>query len=117
MNAKEIISQIEAGEMKESVDEFAVGDTVKVHCKIKEGNRERIQVFEGTVLKRQNGSNRATFTVRKFSNGVGVEKTFPLHSPNVEKIEVVRKGKVRRAKLNYLRERVGKRAKVKEAIQ
>ena len=117
MNASEIIKQIEDAELKESVDEFAVGDTVKVHCKIKEGNRERVQIFEGTVIKRQNGSNRETFTVRKFSNGVGVEKTFPLHSPNVVKIEIVRKGKVRRAKLNYLRDRVGKRAKVKEAIQ
>ena len=117
MNANEIIKQIEAEQCKESVDEFAVGDTVKVHCNIKEGNRERIQIFEGTVSKRQNGSNRETFTVRKFSNGVGVEKTFPLHSPNVAKVEVVRKGKVRRAKLNYLRDRVGKRAKVKEAIQ
>lgn len=117
MSASDIIKQIEEAELKESVDEFSVGDTVKVHCKIKEGNRERIQIFEGTVLKRQNGSNRETFTVRKFSNGVGVEKTFPLHSPNVVKIEIVRKGKVRRAKLNYLRERVGKRAKVKEAIQ
>ena len=117
MNASEIIKQIEDAELKESVDEFAVGDTVKVHAKIKEGNRERVQIFEGTVIKRQNGSNRETFTVRKFSNGVGVEKTFPLHSPNVVKIEIVRKGKVRRAKLNYLRDRVGKRAKVKEAIQ
>ena len=85
--------------------------------KIKEGNRERVQIFEGIVLKRQGGSNRETFTVRKFSNGVGVEKTWPLHSPFVEKIEVVRRGKVRRSKLNYLRERVGKRAKVKEYIQ
>lgn len=117
MNANEIIKQIEAEQCKESVDEFLVGDTVKVHCNIKEGNRERIQIFEGTVIKKQNGSNRETFTVRKFSNGVGVEKTFPLHSPNVAKVEVVRKGKVRRAKLNYLRDRVGKRAKVKEAIQ
>ena len=97
--------------------EFHVGDTVRVHAKIKEGNRERIQVFEGTVLKRQGGSNRETFTVRKFSNGVGVEKTWPLHSPNVDKVEVVRYGKVRRAKLNYLRERVGKRAKVKELVK
>ena len=117
MNANEIIKQIEAGELKESVDEFAVGDTVKVHCNIKEGNRERIQIFEGTVLKRQGGSSRETFTVRKNSNGVGVEKTWPLHSPNVEKIEVVRKGKVRRAKLNYLRDRVGKAAKVKELVK
>ncbi len=117
MNASEVIKEIEAAECKESIDEFAVGDTVKVHCNIKEGNRERVQVFEGTVIKRQNGSNRETFTVRKFSNGVGVEKTFPIHSPNVIKVDVVRRGKVRRAKLNYLRERVGKRAKVKESIQ
>lgn len=110
----EIIKQIEEAQLKETVDDFKVGDTVRVHAKIKEGNRERIQVFEGVVLKRQGGSARETFTVRKSSNGVGVEKTWPLHSPTVEKIEVVRKGKVRRAKLNYLRERVGKRAKVKE---
>ena len=113
----EIIRSIEAEQLKADVAEFAVGDTVKVYGKIKEGNRERIQVFEGIVLKRQGGSNRETFTVRKMSNGVGVEKTWPLHSPNVEKIEVVRRGKVRRAKLNYLRERVGKRAKVKELVR
>ena len=113
----DIIKEIEAEQMKASVDEFAVGDTVKVYGKIKEGNRERIQVFEGTVIKRQGGSNRETFTVRKNSNGVGVEKTWPLHSPNVEKIEVVRRGKVRRAKLLYLRERSGKSAKVKELIR
>ena len=113
----EIIREIEAAQVKETVPEFNVGDTVKVYGKIKEGNRERIQVFEGTVLKRQGGSNRETFTVRKLSNGVGVEKTWPLHSPNVEKIEVVRRGKVRRAKLNYLRGRVGKRAKVKELVK
>ena len=110
----EIIKSIEAEQLKAEVPEFKVGDTVKVHAKIKEGNRERIQIFEGIVLKRQGGSNRETFTVRKFSNGVGVEKTWPLHSPNVEKIEVVRKGKVRRAKLYYLRGRTGKAAKVKE---
>ena len=110
----EIIKKIEEAQLKETVDDFKVGDTVRVHAKIKEGNRERIQVFEGVVLKRQGGSAREPFTVRKSSNGVGVEKTWPLHSPTVEKIEVVRKGKVRRAKLNYLRERVGKRAKVKE---
>ena len=97
--------------------EFSVGDTVKVYAKIKEGNRERIQVFEGTVLKRQGGSNRETFTVRKNSNGVGVEKTWPLHSPSVEKVEVIRRGKVRRAKLFYLRDRIGKRAKVKELVK
>lgn len=113
----EIIKSIEAEQLKASVEEFAVGDTVKVYGKIKEGNRERIQVFEGVVLKKQGGSNRATFTVRKTSNGVGVEKTWPLHSPNVEKIEVVRRGKVRRAKLNYLRDRVGKAAKVKELVR
>ena len=113
----DIIKNIEAEQMKESVPEFNVGDTVKVHAKIKEGNRERIQIFEGTVLKRQGGSNRETFTVRKTSNGVGVEKTWPLHSPNVEKIEVVRRGKVRRAKLFYLRDRVGKAAKVKEVVK
>ncbi len=113
----DIIKEIEQEQLKESVDEFAVGDTVKVYGKIKEGNRERIQVFEGTVIKRQGGSNRETFTVRKNSNGVGVEKTWPLHSPNVEKIEVVRRGKIRRAKLFYLRQRSGKSAKVKELIR
>lgn len=113
----EIIREIEAAQLKENVSDFHVGDTVKVYGKIKEGNRERIQVFEGTVLKIQGGSNRATFTVRKVSNGVGVEKTWPMHSPNVEKVEVVRRGKVRRAKLNYLRDRVGKKAKVKELVR
>ena len=113
----EIIREIEAEQLKETVSDFNVGDTVRVHGKIKEGNRERIQVFEGTVLKIQGGSNRATFTVRKVSNGVGVEKTWPMHSPNVEKVEVVRRGKVRRAKLNYLRDRVGKKAKVKEIVR
>ena len=112
----EIIKNIEAEQLKATVDEFNVGDTVKVYGKIKEGNRERIQIFEGTVIKRQGGSSRETFTVRKNSNGVGVEKTFPIHSPNVVSVEVVRKGKVRRAKLNYLRGRVGKAAKVKEFI-
>ena len=110
----EIIRSIEAEQLKENIADFSVGDTIKVYGKIKEGNRERIQVYEGVVLKRQGGSNRETFTVRKTSGGVGVEKTWPLHSPNIEKIEVVRRGKVIRAKLNYLRERVGKRAKVKE---
>ena len=113
----EIIREIEAEQLKEKIDEFNVGDTVKVYGKIKEGNRERIQVFEGTVLKIQGGSSRETFTVRKVSNGVGVEKTWPVHSPNVEKVEVVRRGKVRRAKLNYLRDRVGKKAKVKELVR
>ena len=109
-----IIKKIEDEQMKAEVPVFNVGDTVRVSAKIKEGNRERIQVFEGTVLKKQGGGNRATFTIRKTSNGIGVEKTWPLHSPNVEKVEVVRRGKVRRAKLFYLRDRVGKRAKVKE---
>ena len=112
----EIIKNIEAAQLKAEVPVFHVGDTVKVYAKIKEGARERVQVFEGTVLKRQNGGNRETFTVRKTSGGIGVEKTWPIHSPNVEKVEVVRYGKVRRAKLNYLRGRVGKRAKVKERI-
>ena len=112
-----IIKEIEDAQLKEKVDEFAVGDTVRVHAKIKEGNRERIQVFEGTVIKRQGGSNRETFTVRKNSNGVGVEKTWPLHSPIVEKIEVIRRGKVRSAKLFYLRDRVGKKSKVKELVK
>ena len=102
----DIIKEIEQEQLKESVSEFAIGDTVKVYAKIKEGNRERIQVFEGTVIKRQGGSNRETFTVRKNSNGVGVEK-----------IEVTRRGKVRRAKLFYLRDRSGKSAKVKELIR
>lgn len=113
----EIIKNIEAAQMKAEAPQFNVGDTVRVHGKIKEGNRERIQIFEGVVLKKQGGSNRETFTVRKTSNGIGVEKTWPLHSPNVEKVEVIRRGKVRRAKLNYLRQRVGKAAKVKELVK
>ena len=113
----EIIKNIEAEQLKKEVPQFNVGDTVRVHALIKEGNRERIQVFEGTVIKRQNGGARETFTVRKNSNGIGVEKTWPVHSPFVDNIEVVRKGKVRRAKLNYLRTRVGKAAKVKELVK
>ena len=113
----EIIKQIEEEQLKAEVPQFRVGDTVRVHARIKEGEKERIQVFEGVVLKKQGGSNRATFTVRKNSNGVGVEKTWPLHSPSVEKVVVVRAGKVRRAKLNYLRGRIGKRAKVKELVR
>lgn len=109
----DIIKNIEQGQLKAEVPSFRTGDTVKVYNKIKEGNRERLQVYEGTVLKIQGGSNRITFTVRKTSNGVGVEKTWPLHSPMVEKVEVVRAGKVRRAKLTYLRQRTGKAAKVK----
>ena len=113
----EIIKNIEAAQMKETVPSFRVGDTVRVYNKIKEGTRERIQVCEGTVIKRQNGGARETFTVRKNSNGIGVEKTWPLHSPSVDNVEVVRRGKVRRAKLNYLRKRVGKAAKVKELVR
>ena len=113
----DIIKNIEAAQMKAEVPQFSVGDTVKVYGKIKEGNRERIQVFEGIVIKKQGGSVRATFTVRKNSNGIGVEKTWPLHSPSVEKVEVIRHGKVRRAKLNYLRGCVGKSAKVKELVK
>lgn len=112
-----IIKEIENAQLKETIDEFHVGDTVKVYAKVKEGARERTQVFEGVVLKRQNGGIKETFTVRKSSNGIGVEKTWPLHSPIVEKIEVIRRGKVRRAKLNYLRGRVGKAAKVKELVR
>ena len=111
----DIIKKIEDAQLKENVGDFRVGDTVRVYAKIKEGSRERIQMFEGIVLKRQNGGARETFTVRKISSGVGVEKTWPLHTPLIEKVEVVRRGKVRRAKLNYLRDRVGKAAKVKEA--
>lgn len=115
MNA-EIIKELEEEQKKQELPEFNVGDTVKVYNKIREGNRERIQVFEGTVLKKQGGNtSRATFTVRKISNGVGVEKTWPLHSPNVEKVEVTRRGKVRRNKLFYLRKLTGKKAKVKAA--
>ena len=113
----DIIRNIEAAQMREDAPKFRVGDTVRVHAKIKEGNRERVQVFEGVVLKKQGGSSRETFTVRKNSNGIGVEKTWPLHSPTIEKVEVVRFGKVRRAKLNYLRNRVGKKAKVKELVK
>ena len=113
----DIIKNIEAEQLKEKVPEFRVGDTVRVHNLIKEGNRERIQIFEGTVIKRQNGGARETFTVRKTSGGIGVEKTWPLHSPSVADIEVVRRGKVRRAKLFYLRKRSGKAAKVKELVR
>lgn len=113
----DIIKSIEAAQVKSEVATFHVGDTVRVYATVKEGNRERTQVFEGIVLKRQNGGARETFTVRKSSNGIGVEKTWPLHSPHVEKIEVIRLGKVRRAKLNYLRERTGKKAKVKELVR
>jgi len=110
----DLIKSIELEQINSNLTPFNVGDTIKVHVKIKEGARERIQIFEGTVLKKQGGSNRATFTVRKLSYGIGVERTFPIHSPKIEAIEVVRKGKVRRARLFYLRERTGKATKVKE---
>lgn len=110
----EIIRAIEAEQIKTDLPNFSVGDTVKVHVRILENEKERIQIFEGTVLKRQNGGIRETFTVRRVAYNIGVERTFPVNSPNIAKIEVVRKGKVRRAKLYYLRDRVGKAAKVKE---
>jgi len=113
----EIIEKIEQEQLKPEVAEFHVGDTVRVHNLIREGNRERIQIYEGTVMQRQGHGARETFTVRKLSNGVGVEKTWPVHSPFVTKIEVVRLGKVRRARLNYLRDRIGKAAKVKEKMR
>lgn len=113
----EIIKKLEEAQMKAEIPQFSVGDTVRVSAKIKEGNRERTQVFEGTVLKIQGTGVRKTFTVRKISNGVGVEKTWPLHSPIVENVAVVRHGKVRRAKLTYLRKRTGKAAKVKELVK
>ncbi|MGN1318339.1 MAG: 50S ribosomal protein L19 [Lachnospirales bacterium] len=112
----EIIKEIESAQLKNDIPEFNVGDTVKVYAKVVEGTRERLQMFEGIVLKRQGGSSRETFTVRRISYGVGVERTWPLHSPRIDHIEVVRYGIVRRAKLNYLRDRVGKSAKVKEDI-
>ena len=108
----DILDQVTMEYKKEDIPEFKVGDTVRVHVRIIEGQRERIQVFEGYVLKRQHGGINETFTVRKLSNGIGVEKTFPLHSPKIEKIEVVKKGRVRRAKLNYMRERTGKAARI-----
>ena len=110
----DIIKKIEQENMKAEKPEFNVGDTVKVHVRVIEGKRERIQIFEGVVLKKQHGGVKETFTVRKISSVVGVERTFPVHSPKIEKVEVTRRGKVRRAKLNYLRDRVGKAAKVKE---
>ncbi len=110
----DIIKSIEHEQLKNKIPDLKIGDTVRVHQKIKEGNRERIQVFEGIIIKKQNGGVNATFTVRKISYGVGVEKTFLIHSPLVEKVEVVRVGKARRAKLYYLRDRIGKAAKTKE---
>ena len=112
----DMIKAFTSEQLKNEVPQFNVGDTVRVHNKIVEGNRERIQIFEGTVIAKKNGGISETFTVRRISYGVGVEKTFPLHSPRVDKVEVIRTGKVRRAKLYYLRDRVGKAAKVKERI-
>lgn len=112
----EIVKAIGNEQLKKEVPQFNIGDTVRVHNRIKEGNRERIQMFEGTVIRKKNGGISETFTVRRLSYGVGVEKTFPLHSPNVVDVDVVRRGKVRRARLYYLRDRVGKAAKVKEKL-
>ena len=112
----DLIKYLDEQNLKAEVPEVNVGDTVRVHVKIKEGNKERIQVFEGTVIAKKHGGVEETFTVRRVSYGVGVEKVFPVHSPNVVQVETVRKGKVRRAKLYYLRDRVGKAAKVKESI-
>ena len=112
----DILKSIEHEQLKSKIPDLHVGDTVRVHVKIKEGQRERIQVFEGIIIKKQGGGVNATFTVRRISYGVGVEKTFLVHSPNVEKVEVIRVGKARRAKLYYLRDRVGKAAKTKEKI-
>ena len=112
----DLIKILNEQQMKADAPVIEVGDTVKVHVKIKEGNRERIQVFEGTVIAKKHGSVGETFTVRRLSYGVGVEKVFPVHSPSIDKVEVVRHGKVRRAKLYYLRDRVGKSAKVKERV-
>jgi len=116
VNAMDIIKAFTNEQLKTEIPEFNVGDTVKVHQRIVEGQRVRTQIFEGTVIARKNGGISETFTVRRVSYGVGTEKTFPIHSPNVQKVEVVRHGKVRRAKLYYLRDRVGKNAKVKEKI-
>ncbi len=113
MNKLEVFA---SEQLKETVPSFNIGDTVRVHNRIKEGTRERIQMYEGTVIARHGGGISETFTVRRVAYGCGVEKTFPIHSPNVAKVEVIRKGKVRRAKLYYIRERVGKASKVKELI-
>lgn len=111
-----LIEKLDQQNMKETLPEMNVGDTVRVHVKIKEGSRERIQVFEGTIIAKKHGGVEQTITVRRLSYGVGVEKVFPVHSPNIVNVETVRRGKVRRAKLYYLRNRVGKAAKVKEKI-
>jgi large subunit ribosomal protein L19 len=112
----DLIKHLTQSQIKENAGDFGIGDTVKVHARIKEGTRERIQVFEGTVIAKKHGGINETVTVRRMSHGVGVEKTFPIHSPNIEKFEVVRKGKVHRAKLFYLRQRTGKAAKVKQKL-
>lgn len=112
----DLIKMIESEQMKKDIPDFNVGDTVRVYVKVVEGSRERLQAFEGFVLKRQGGGLTENFTVRRVAYGVGVERTFPIHSPRIDKIEVVRKGKVRRAKLNYMRERTGKAAKIKEVL-
>lgn len=113
----EIIKNIEAEQLKSEIPAFGVGDTIRVYAKVVEGEKERLQMFEGVVIKRQNGGIRETFTVRRIASGVGVERTWPIHSPRIDRIEVVRKGVVRRAKLYYLRDRVGKAAKVKEVLR
>ena len=112
----DILQQLTSGQLKEDAPKINIGETVKVHVKIREGERERIQLFEGTVIARNNSGIAETFTVRRVSYGVGVERVFPVHSPNVAKVETVRRGKIRRSKLYYLRDRVGKAAKVKERI-
>ena len=114
--AYDLLKALTNEQLKPTLPKFNIGDTVRVHNKIKEGARERIQIFEGTVIAKRGGGINETFTVRRISYGVGTEKTFPIHSPNVDNVTVIRYGKVRRAKLYYLRERVGKRAKVKEQI-
>ena len=113
----DMIKELEKEQLKSDVTPFNVGDTIRVYAKVVEGTRERLQMFEGVVIKRQNGGIRETFTVRRIASGVGVERTWPLHSPRIDRIEVVRRGIVRRAKLFYLRERVGKKAKVKELVK
>lgn len=112
----DLIKLIESEQMKQNIPDFNVGDTVKVFVKVVEGSRERLQAFEGFVLKKQGGGLTENFTVRRVAYGVGVERTFPIHSPRIDRIEVVRRGKVRRAKLNYMRQRVGKAAKIKEVL-
>ena len=113
----DLIAAVESAQLKDGRDEFRIGDTVKVHFTIVEGKNERVQVYEGLVIARKNGGLRQTFTVRKLSYGIGVERVFPVHSPRIQKIEVIRRGRVRRSKLYYIRDRVGKRAKVAERIQ